>query len=545
MKLRACLLVFSLTFLLAGLPSASASASKAIISLALSQTPTQSRTVVTLYGTVKPARSGLLVRVQVNKSGSWHDTNLTTKSTKAGTWKVVADATPSSDAVKYRVRSSFAGVMIYSTSRSIIIKPLPEITTAEADLVIDQLGPGKRIHGADISRWQHPNDKPIDFVKMYEAGMRFVFIKASDTRESADLLSVKYAAMDHYAAQAAGIYTGFYYYSILPDVQTREEIIRDATAQAQKAAWRLASIGGYSEKDLPFALDLEDKCVRVSSGGSCAKYASRAEVTLWAEVFLEVLKSKTQKTPMIYSYSSFLEGSMIKSPALAQYPLWLAHYSVNPFDVTNQPGQKLGGCFVHSWTGANCDSQWTMWQYTSCGIASRYGVPSSRVDLNIFRGTPAAFLELAKGSWTPQQIDLMPNREATTMVINSQSATTTNKLVTFKVSVARPDSSPVVTGTVKLVFDPATVPTTKPTQTALRAASGEWTLAVKGLAAGTYLAKVVFNDASLTHAQSSQFVNFTVEQGPTPTPKPTPSVTATKKPTPKPSVDGCAKQIRN
>jgi GH25 family lysozyme M1 (1,4-beta-N-acetylmuramidase) len=43
-------------------------------------------------------------------------------------------------------------------------------------------GPGNRIHGADISRWQHPGGKPIDFTKMRAAGLDFVIIKASDSR---------------------------------------------------------------------------------------------------------------------------------------------------------------------------------------------------------------------------------------------------------------------------------------------------------------------------------------------------------------------------
>ena len=366
-------------------------------------------------------------------------------------------------------------------------------------------------------------------------------IKASDTRDDADALALKYLVMDRLAAQAAGIYTGFYHYAILPDVTDPGEIVRDATAQAQKAVWRLASIGGYTERDLPYALDLENKCVRLASSGACLQYATRSAVTLWAETFLAFLKDKTGRTPFLYSYSSFLEGSMNKSKELAQYPLWLAQYAIDPFNPINAPGLKVGGCYVHSWTGTNCDSQWTIWQYTSCGIAPKYGVPGTRLDLNIFRGTAADFLNLAKGSWTPQLTDLMPINEPTQLTINEFSATTTNKLVTFNVSVIRPDSTPVVTGAVKLVFDPLTTPAIRPTQTVLRATSGEWTLAIKGLAAGDYLGKIVYTDVSKTHAQSTQPVAFTVTQGVIPTPTPSPTKTAT----PKPAVDGCAKQIKN
>jgi hypothetical protein len=98
-----------------------------------------------------------------------------------------------------------------------------------------------------------------------------------------------------------------------------------------------------------------------------------------------------------------------------------------------------------------------------------------------------------------------------------------------------------VTGAIKLVFDAATAPKTRPVQTVLRATSGEWTLAIKGVPAGTYSGKVVYTDVSQTHAESSQSVTFTVVQGPTPSATPEP----TKKPTKKPSVDGCSKQIKN
>ncbi len=539
MKIRATITSIALALLVIGIPQVQAVTTS--LTFSVGQTPSASESIVTFYGTIAPAKSGLTVKIQSNSSGSWKTTKFLAKTTKAGSWKVSAVATSFDIAIKYRALVNVNGKSIYSAIRTITIKAQPEISTADPAMVIQQLGPGDRIHGADISRWQHPNDKQIDFAKAYEAGLRFVMIKSSDTRDDADALSLKYLVMDHAAAQAAGIYTGFYHYAILPDVTSPEAVVRDATAQAQKALWRLAAIGGYTEKDLPYALDLENKCVRLSTSGACQKYATRSAVTLWAETFLGILKEKTGKVPMLYSYANFLESSMNKSSILAQYPLWLAQYAIDPFNPINAPGLKAGGCYVHSWTGANCDSRWSIWQYTSCGIAPKYGVPGTRLDLNIFRGSASDFLELAKGSWVPTQVDLMPNNEPTQMVINAQSASTTNKLVTFKATVVRPDTTPVVTGAIKLVFDASTLPTVKPTQTVLRATSGEWTLAIKGVPAGTYIGKVVYNDVSQTHAASFQSVTFTVAQGPTPSPTASPTI----KPTPKPSVDGCANQIKN
>ena len=538
MKLKIFALVFSLSLSVFITPATAVTSS---LTMNLRQTPSSSEVLVTLYGNLKPAKSGTTVKIQVDTNGKWTTTRFSTKVSKVGTWRVTALATALEAKVRYRALAVVSGKSIYSAIRGIEIKQQPEITNADPALFIDLLGPGGRIHGADISRWQHPNDAQIDFAKMYAAGIRFVFIKASDTRDSADQLSLKYAAMDHNAAQAAGIYTGFYHYAVLPDVTDPEEIKKDALAQAQKVVWRLASLGGYGEKDLPYALDLENKCVRLSTSGACQKYATRSAVTLWATTFLASVRDKTARTPIIYSYANFLEGSMERSTELAQYPLWLAQYAIDPSNPINQPGLKSIGCYVHSWTSANCDSQWTVWQYTSCGIADKYGVPGSRVDLNIFRGTPYSFLELAKGTWTPTLADLMPIQEPSTLTILDQSATTTNKLVTFKVSVVRPSGTPVVTGGVKLVFDKTTTPDPKPVQTILRETSGVWTLAVKDVPAGTYTGKVLYQDVSGTHADSSFPVSFTVVQGPTPTPKPTPSPTATTKPT----TDGCKGQIKN
>ena len=539
MKFKHLILAIVLAFTVIEMPSSSAVNSQ--LSMSLKQTPSASEALLTFYGTLSPAKSGINVYIYINTGGAWTQTRFKGKTAKAGTWKVEALATALDAKVQYRASVTVSGKKIYSTVRTITIKQTAEVAQADPALIITAVGPGGRIHGADISRWQHPNDKAIDFAKMYEAGIRFVMIKASDTREDADQLSLKYLIMDHSAAQAVGIYTGFYHYAILPDVSDSDGIVRDATAQAQKAIWRLASIGGYTQRDLPYALDLENKCVRLSTSGACQKYATRSAVTLWATTFLRLLKEKTGKVPILYSYSNFLESSMNRNAELAQYPLWLAQYAIDPSNPLNQPGLKASGCYVHSWTGANCDSQWTIWQYTSCGIAPKYGVPGSRLDLNLFRGSANDFLGLVQGSWTPQVVDFMPTNEPSTLTVNTLSASTTNKLVTFNVTVVRPDLTPVVTGSVKLVFDPINAPTNKPIQTVLRETSGSWTLAVKDVLAGTYTGQILFTDVSQTHAQSFAPVIFTVLQGPTPSPTPKSTVKAT----PQPSTDGCAKQIKN
>ncbi len=540
MKRIIFIIVMSLAFF--SLQTIASDAATSKITMSLRQTPGGAEPIVTLYGSLKPAKSGIKVSVQIQLDGKWQDTRFSSKTARVGTWQIIAVATALDADVKYRAKAKIGSKYIYSNIRSITVKSTPEISDAATLAVIDQMGPGGRIHGADISRWQHPNDAPIDFVKMHDAGLRFVMIKASDTRDDADALSLKYLIMDRSAAQAAGIYTGFYHYAVLPDVSTNEQVITDAQTQAQKALWRLGALGGYNERDLPYALDLENNCVRLS-GKTCARYLPKAQITLWAKTFLKIIKDKTDRTPIIYSYPSFLEGAMVRDDELRQYPLWLAQYAINPADPLAQPGLKDGGCFVHSWTSANCSSTWTIWQYTSCGIAPKYGVPGNRLDLNVFRGTPSTFLDLIKGSWIPEVADQMPKKEPTSLTYKNIKFSTADKPVNLEVDVIRPDGRPVVTGTVRFYVNSLTPISPKPVQTVVRATSGSWKLSIKGIPAGLWTGNIGFVDATGTHADSKSPIEFAIsEAAPTsPTPTPKPSAVPSKQPT----TDGCKNQIKN
>ena len=536
--------VLALSLALFSIQTVATSAATSKLTMTLKQTPGGPEPIVTLYGSVKPAKSGIRVTVQIQLNGKWQDTRFSTKTAKVGTWQVVAIATALDAEVKYRAKAFIAKKNVYSNIREITVRAVPEISDASSIATIDQLGPGGRIHGADISRWQHPNDAPIDFEKAHAAGLRFVFIKASDTRDDADALSLKYVIMDRSAAQAAGLYTGFYHYAVLPDVKTNEQVILDAQTQAQKALWRLGALGGYNERDLPYALDLENNCVALS-GKTCTRYLPKSQITLWAKTFLQIIKEKTGRTPIIYSYPSFLEGAMVRDDELRQYPLWLAQYAIDPADPIAQPGLKESGCYVHSWTTSNCSSQWIIWQYSSCGIAPKYGVPGSRLDLNVFRGTPSSFMDLIKGAWVPEVADQMPKNEPSSLTYKNVRFSSSDKPINLEVDVVRPDGRPVVTGTVRFYVDSQTPIEPKPVQTVVRATSGSWKLSIKGIPAGIWNGNIGFKDATGTHADSKLPISFSITEGVAPTPAPTPSTKPSVTPTKKPTTDGCKNQIKN
>ena len=528
--------LISSALLSTNLISIASAATKTTVSFNVTTTPSAGESIVTFYGQVKPAAKAAITINSFN-GVVWNKTSLKTTSSSSGSWKITTVATAIKAEGQYQAIAMVGKKK--TTSKSANFKVNNAQVFTDENTLLAGYGPGGRIHGSDISRWQHPNDKPIDFKKKFDAGMRFVLIKGSDSTEKADMETMKWLVGDRNAAQAAGLYTGMYHFAYMPDSTDLAYIQRDAKAQAQKVLWRLASLGGYNEMDLPVALDLENNCVRKNKSGDCTKYLGRTLVTAWAETWLQTVEEKTGRKPFLYSYANFLESAMVRSEKLRQYPLWLAQYGINPADPIAQPGLKTVGCYVHSWSTANCSSQWQIWQYSSCGIGSKYGVPSSRLDLNVFRGTPESFLSLIKGKWQPEPADLMPVNEPTAMNILSVASNTTNDPVEISVEVNRNIGTPVVTGTV--VFRPIDSSIKIKSQTAVRAASGRWLLTLTGVPAGSIAGTLNYVDQTKTHAEINLPLTLNITQGAVlPTPTPTPKPTTTKKP-----VDSCAKQIRN
>ena len=535
------LLIALTVFSTALTPAANGATSKTSLTFHVESTPNAGESLVTFYGQIKPAAKGK-ISIQSFDGITWKDTPLKVTASSSGAWKITTVATAVKAEGQYRAHVLVGKKKTISKAANFKVDNSKTFLTTDALFITDKTSKltGGRIQGSDVSRWQHPNDQPIDFKKMFDAGMRFVLIKGSDAQEKADIETMKWLVGDRNAAQAAGLYTGMYHFAYLPNSTDEAYVIRDAKAQAQKVIWRLASLGGYNERDLPLALDLENNCVKKSSNGNCIKTMPRSLVTLWAETWLQTVEEKTGRKPFLYSYAQFLEMAMARSEALRQYPLWLAHYGINPADPIMQPGQRTSiGCFVHSWSTANCSSQWQIWQYSSCGIGKNYGVPSARLDLNVFRGSPENFLSLIKGKWQPEPVDMMPINEPTNINLISVATTDTNKPVLINVEVFRSIGTPVVTGTV--VFRPLDTNVKVKKQTATRSASGRWELSIEGLPAGITAGTLNYVDISKTHADNLLPLSINLVQGPVlPPPTPTPKPTTSKKPT-----DSCAKQIKH
>jgi GH25 family lysozyme M1 (1,4-beta-N-acetylmuramidase)/peptidoglycan hydrolase CwlO-like protein len=251
-------------------------------------------------------------------------------------------------------------------------------------LVFAGLPTSGTILGADISYVQHPGNREINFVQMYDAGIRFLYIKGSSGGEAPNAQAIRWASVDFPKAREAGILTGIYHVALIASGSTVDSAYAQGVAQANRAVSNMNALGGYKPGVLPIALDVE--------GFSLAGGASTpsAVVTAFTNGFVSTAKAQTGRSPVIYSNLSFL-ATYLKDSGLKNYPLWVANLTSgnNPGSLTN------GTCLVTVWTSSNCQLDWTIWQYTHTARASNYGIYSGALDLNRLGVSSSEFLALA------------------------------------------------------------------------------------------------------------------------------------------------------
>ena len=310
-----------------------------------------------------------------------------------------------------RLRSPLALVAI-----ALLVFGLTPTATAAG---LTPTGPGGRILGLDISRYQHSPTTPINFAKMAAAGVSFIYINGGNTLKVPDALAASYYPGDRQRAQSQGIYTGFYYYVHLPNSTKRSVILANADNQAHKVINRINASGGLNQLDLPVALDLESTCVKQTIFGFCLRHMSVDNTVLWVNRWVADVKSATGKSPVIYSFLAMLHGSLGGDSALVLNPLWVATAGISAATAGSQPAQLEGGCSSNVWTTSDCTLQWSIWQFSSGGNAHSYGIPTSAVDLNVFAGSAADFAAFAaNGTPVPLQQAVMSPVETSTASTN-------------------------------------------------------------------------------------------------------------------------------
>lgn len=194
------------------------------------------------------------------------------------------------------------------------------------------------IHGIDVSKWQGD----IDWPRVRQSGVSFVFIKATEGKDVVDTRFDEYWRQ----ARAAGIPHApyhFYYFCSTAD---------------QQADWFIANVPKQAVM-LPPVLDVEWN----AESKTCRSRPSALTVQAELKRFMDRLEEHYGKRPIIYTTVDFHEDRLVG--AFNDYHFWLR-------SVAAHPEVRYG------------DRRWAFWQYTSTGIVP--GIDGN-TDVNVFRGS--------------------------------------------------------------------------------------------------------------------------------------------------------------
>jgi len=193
------------------------------------------------------------------------------------------------------------------------------------------------VRGVDVSHHQGR----IDWVALRGAGMRFAYIKSS---EGADHVDTEFAR-NWAGARAAGVTRGAYHFFTF---------CSPGAAQADHFA---SSVGG-DFGELPPVADVEFV-------GNCKSFSSLEQVRLELRAFLVAVERLAGRRPLVYFTRESLERVLAGS---------LDGYAAFPRELFGEP--------------SDASARWIFWQFADNG---RLPGIKSRVDLDLFRGTPEEF----------------------------------------------------------------------------------------------------------------------------------------------------------
>lgn len=218
------------------------------------------------------------------------------------------------------------------------------------------------VRGIDISLWDHVGQTHLDFKALHDQGVRFVFIKTSDSNRKADKQAAGWFAQDKPAAKAAKIMVGSYQY-VTPTSKKAK-----LTSHALKMAARISDrVGRLGPGDLPAVMDFE----------SASSKLRPAQMTRYALTWLNEVEKRTGRTPILYSYTHFFNTRIKMTPELSRFPLWQAEYRKGAYGPGRLSGWPDGPDF---------------WQFSSQGQLR--GLPPT-CDLNVFMGEIPKLLKMA------------------------------------------------------------------------------------------------------------------------------------------------------
>lgn len=191
----------------------------------------------------------------------------------------------------------------------------------------------KKLDGIDVSHWEGR----IDFRKVREAGIRIVYIKATQGRDIVDSDFER----NYREAERENLRIGFYHYVMARDLEEAKE----------EAVFFYDKIRDKRQHVRP-AMDFEE-----------FGRLSHQEIRNISLQFLRELETRDGHRPVIYSDASNATH-VFDDDRLREYPLWIAQYGVERPDMENR------------WR------RWSGWQYTDSG---RVRGIAGKVDRDYFR----------------------------------------------------------------------------------------------------------------------------------------------------------------
>jgi GH25 family lysozyme M1 (1,4-beta-N-acetylmuramidase) len=202
------------------------------------------------------------------------------------------------------------------------------------------------VKGIDVSAYQHPNGKSINWTDVRKGGYKFAFIK--DT-EGTYYVNPWYET-DLKSAEAQGLKVGSYAFA------------RPNGASGGAQALYLLSHGGYQHGELPPTLDIE---WNPYSGNQCYNITP-TQMSQWIIGFEDTIHSKTGVWATINTPESWWNTCMAQNTTWgARVPLW---------DENNRNSTPSNPVLPSGW------KTWTYWQFTITGRVS--GVPAT-VDADV------------------------------------------------------------------------------------------------------------------------------------------------------------------
>ncbi|MBE8523840.1 VCBS repeat-containing protein [Amycolatopsis sp. H6(2020)] len=221
------------------------------------------------------------------------------------------------------------------------------------------LPPGYSINGIDVSSHDHSGGKTVDWANRKAAGDEFAFVKATEGTSYTN----PYFDQDYHGAKNAGLYTGAYAFG-RPDLGNA---VGQANYFVDHLQWAAdgRTLPPFLDLEWPYSsLNLPD-CYGLGQG----------DMRAWISSFLNQVKARIGRTPMIYTNVNWWNPCTGNSTAFSAYPLDIASCNSSPPSV---PG----------W-----GTQWTFWQYDidACGRGAAH-------DSNVFNGSLAQLAALAGGS---------------------------------------------------------------------------------------------------------------------------------------------------